>query len=185
MFPSSNRVKLNRVALKDVIGLKVVPRRRRVPEALNNVTGDSKQQQESQLVCEVVSVKGSASGPSSYEPVQTCPTDPMGPESVTGAAGDIPEGEPEEESVGTQKAKGNNVRSYKGKEFKHQGPCTRGKHQQSTPNTRSKSRTASESCATSDWGLPAAFAPPQTASVRCLSGRRSGARSATCLLKLS
>lgn len=141
MFPSSSRVKLNRVALTDVIGLQEVPRRRRVQKSLRNVTGDPKQPEDSQLVSEVVSVKDTASVPSSNEPVQTFLTDPVGPEKVTGTAGNTPEGEPEENCVGTQKAKRNNVQSHKGIDtFKPQGPYTRGKYQQSKPNTRTRSR---------------------------------------------
>lgn len=156
MLPSSSRVKLNRVALKDVIGLQVVPRRRRA--------GDSKQPEESPLVSEAVSVKDTAS-------VQTFLT--VGPENVTGTVGDTPEGEPEENCVGTQREKRNKVQSCKGDntvEFKPQGPDTRGK-----PNTRSRSSLDRLRKLCNLRGLPGAFAPLQAASVRSLNGRRSSA----------
>lgn len=144
MFPSSSRVKLNRVALKNVIGLKLVPRRRRVPTSHNNVPALSPKQEENYLVSELVSVKDTASTHSSNEPVQTFSTDQMGPENVTVTARAIPEGQPEENCVGTQKAKRRkNVESSNendSKEIKQEGPCTRGKYQQSKPNTRSKCR---------------------------------------------
>ncbi|XP_044028329.1 uncharacterized protein topaz1 isoform X2 [Siniperca chuatsi] len=129
MFPTNSRVKLNRVALKDVIGLKLVPRRRRVPKSQNNVTADSKKQEENQLVSELVSVKDTTSAHSSHEPVQTFLTDQMGPENVTHTACNIAEGEPEENCVGTQKAKGGHTAQLcKGNdsmEFKQEGPYTR------------------------------------------------------------
>lgn len=143
MFPSSSRVKLNRVALKNVIGLKLVPRRRRVPTSQNNVPALSPKQEENYLVSELVSVKDTASTPSSNEPVQTFFTDQMGPENVTDTARAIPEGQPEENCVGTQKAKRRKnepSNENASKEVKQEGPCTRGKYQQSKLNTRSKSR---------------------------------------------
>lgn len=143
MFPSSSRVKLNRVALKNVIGLKLVPRRRRVPTSQNNVTANSPKQEETHLVSELVSVKDTASVPNSYEPVQTSLTEQMGPENVTDKTHNISEGQ-SEDCVCTQKAKPRtDVESCKEngrKEFKQEGPSTRGKYQQSKPNTRSKCR---------------------------------------------
>ncbi|KAK9526263.1 hypothetical protein VZT92_014972 [Zoarces viviparus] len=74
MLPSSSRVKLNRVALKDVVGLNVEPRRRRrLPNSVNN----------NEL----------------HEPVQTALT---GPENVTGT-NSPGGGEPLESRVGTQR----------------------------------------------------------------------------------
>ncbi|XP_039978230.1 protein TOPAZ1 isoform X3 [Xiphias gladius] len=97
MFPSSSKVKLNRVALKDVVGLKLVPRRRRVLP--NNVTVASKQQEEKQEDSQVMSGKDTASVPNSNETVQSSLTDQMGPDSVTHTARNITEGEPEDNCV--------------------------------------------------------------------------------------
>ncbi|XP_051247143.1 uncharacterized protein topaz1 isoform X2 [Dicentrarchus labrax] len=80
MLPSSSRVKLNRVALKDVNGVKVSRRRR-------NVTAESQNQEEHHPVCGPVS----ASVPSSHEPVLTHLTQQMGPENVTDATANTPE----------------------------------------------------------------------------------------------
>lgn len=77
MLPTSSRVKLNREVFKDVIGLKLVPRRRRVPAPLENVDSDPDEQE---------------------EPPRTLAS---GPESVDR---DIT-GEPRESRVGTPKAK--------------------------------------------------------------------------------
>ncbi|XP_071356453.1 protein TOPAZ1 isoform X5 [Trachinotus anak] len=73
MFPSSSRVKLNRVALKDVVGLKLVPRRRRVPKSPNNMTPDPENK-------ESTSVKATVSEPGSREPVPGVLTDRGGAE---------------------------------------------------------------------------------------------------------
>lgn len=90
MFPSTSRVKLNRAALKDVVELKLVPRRRRV-----HVTADSQRQHENHKVTQ--SHKDNKS-------VHTFLPRQMGPENVTDNAGYIPGGEPEETRVvGTQK----------------------------------------------------------------------------------
>ncbi|XP_073318978.1 uncharacterized protein topaz1 isoform X2 [Pagrus major] len=94
MFPCSSRVKLNRVAIKDVIGLKTAPRRRRVPTSLNTATADPQTKEENQLVSEPVSVKDTVS--SNNEPVQTLLTEQMGPEKLTA---NIPEEEPVENCV--------------------------------------------------------------------------------------
>lgn len=98
MFPSSSRVKLNRAALKDVVELKVVPRRRRV-----HVTGDCQRQHENHKVTQLFSVKdNNNNNKSTCRSVQTFLPHQMGPENVTGY---IPGGEPEETGVvGTQKA---------------------------------------------------------------------------------
>lgn len=120
MLGSSSRVKLNRVALKE---MKLEPRRRRVTKSLSDV------QEENQVVSELVS----ASVSSSHEPVQTSL---KGPGNVTDATANIAgeEGEPEEEMKAEKK------RSSYHQEVKHEeeGPFTRGKYQQSKPNTRSK-----------------------------------------------
>ncbi|XP_028453377.1 uncharacterized protein topaz1 isoform X3 [Perca flavescens] len=98
MLPSSNRVKLNRAAFKDIVG-QPVPRRRRLQKSFNNVTTDSTKQEENQLVSEPVSIKDTTSLPSSNEPVRTSKTEQLGPENVTDTTGNIADGEPEENCV--------------------------------------------------------------------------------------
>lgn len=143
MFPCCSRVKLNRVALKDVIGLKAAaaPRRRRVPTSLNTATADPQTQEENQLVSEPVSVEDTASVSSNDEPVQTLLTDQTGPDKLTS---NIPDEEPVENCLGTQKKKrSKNIVSRKGnthRKLKLEGPLTRGKCHHSKPNTRRKGR---------------------------------------------
>lgn len=143
MFPCSSRVKLNRVVLKDVIGLKAAaaPRRRRVPTSLNTATADPQTQEENQLVSEPVSVEDTASVSRNNEPVQTLLTDQAGPDKLTS---NILDEEPVENCLGTQKKKrSNNIVSCKGnthRELKLEGPLTRGKYHHSKPNTRRKGR---------------------------------------------
>ncbi|TNN54882.1 hypothetical protein EYF80_034912 [Liparis tanakae] len=67
MLPSSSRVKLNRVALKEVGGLSAEPRRRRLPKSVNL---ESKTRAETQ--------PASASVPSGG------PSEPLPPTSLTG-----------------------------------------------------------------------------------------------------
>ncbi|XP_031143064.1 uncharacterized protein topaz1 isoform X4 [Sander lucioperca] len=98
MLPSSNRVKLNRVALKNLVG-QPVPRRRRLPKSWNNVTTDSKKTEQNQIVSEPVSIKDKTSVPNSNEPVQTSKTEQLGPENVTDSTGNTANGEPEENCV--------------------------------------------------------------------------------------
>ncbi|KAM7372918.1 hypothetical protein PAMP_007808 [Pampus punctatissimus] len=125
-FPTPGKVKLNRVALKDVIGLRLGPRRRRVPKPLKNVTTDSNKH----VVCDT----------SSNEPVQSILTEQMTPENVPETAGRDPG---ETCAAGTlQSKRRNNIQSCKRKnmELKQQGTITRGKYEQRKPTTRSKSR---------------------------------------------
>ncbi|XP_028453376.1 uncharacterized protein topaz1 isoform X2 [Perca flavescens] len=129
MLPSSNRVKLNRAAFKDIVG-QPVPRRRRLQKSFNNVTTDSTKQEENQLVSEPVSIKDTTSLPSSNEPVRTSKTEQLGPENVTDTTGNIADGEPEENCVGTQKAgRRNHYQPCKGNGSavvnEQQGPYTR------------------------------------------------------------
>ncbi|TDH04415.1 hypothetical protein EPR50_G00151350 [Perca flavescens] len=150
MLPSSNRVKLNRAAFKDIVG-QPVPRRRRLQKSFNNVTTDSTKQEENQLVSEPVSIKDTTSLPSSNEPVRTSKTEQLGPENVTDTTGNIADGEPEENCVGTQKAgRRNHYQPCKGNGSavvnEQQGPYTRGKYQQSKPNTRSKLHSLKKFC---------------------------------------
>lgn len=89
MLPSSSRVKLNRVALKEVGGLNAEPRRRRLPMSVNL---ESKTRAEAQ--------PASASAPGGG------PSEPLPPTCLTGpgcAAATTAEGEPLESRVGTQK----------------------------------------------------------------------------------
>lgn len=126
MLQSSSRVKLNRVALKDISELKLVPRRRRVSKSPNTVTDERKEQEETPLVYRGL-VRDGASV--SYL------TDRMGAEKMPH---NIPGGEPEDTCVGTQKEKRKPcVSAYR--QVKQEGPCTRGKYHQRKPNTRSKS----------------------------------------------
>lgn len=80
MLPSSSRVKINRVAFKDV-ELTLVPRRRRFPKPVNNVT--AQKQEENQL-------KDTAR-------VQTAVTTDR--EKVADTIGNVSEGEPEEKQA--------------------------------------------------------------------------------------
>lgn len=125
MFPSSSRVKLNRVALKDAVWQKLVPRRRRASEPPNTGTADPREQ-----------VTGAVSVPNSNEPVRSFLTEQTGPEKVTYTNSELPEGELENR-VGMQKAKRKKY-DQSCKDFKQEGPCTRGRYHQSKPNTRSK-----------------------------------------------
>lgn len=144
MFPCSSRVKLNRVALKDVVGLKAAaaPRRRRVPTSLNTATADPQTQEENLLVSEPVSVEDTASVSSNSEPVQTLLTDQTGPADTLTC--NIPDEEPVEKCTCAQKEKrSSNIESCKGnksRNLKLEGPLTRGKYHQSKPNTRRKAR---------------------------------------------
>ncbi|XP_058474532.1 uncharacterized protein topaz1 isoform X2 [Solea solea] len=85
MFPSSSRVKLNRVALKDLVGVKLVPRRRRVPSALDDLTADAAETQ-NQVERRVVRSSSSSSGDDGPG-VHKCVPQTEGPETeVTVAA---------------------------------------------------------------------------------------------------
>ncbi|XP_037651536.1 protein TOPAZ1 isoform X4 [Sebastes umbrosus] len=110
MLGSSSRVKLNRVALKE---LKLEPRRRRVTKSLSDV------QEENQVVSELVS----ASVSSSHEPVQTSL---KGPGNVTDTTANIAgeEGEPEEEMKAEKKRRSSHHQEVKHEE--EEGPHTRG-----------------------------------------------------------
>lgn len=126
MFPSSSRVKLNRAALKDAVSLKLVARRKRVPESPSNVTAEARQQ----VVSKALSLVEADPVPNSSEPVLSFLTYQMGSEKVTHTSSNMPEGEPE-----TAKRK---KYDQSCKDFKQEGPYTRGKYHQSRPHTRSK-----------------------------------------------
>ncbi|KAM8767463.1 uncharacterized protein topaz1 isoform 2-T2 [Acanthopagrus schlegelii] len=127
MFPCSSRVKLNRVALKDVVGLKAAaaaPRRRRVPTSLNTATADPQTKEENLLVSEPVSVEDTASVSSNSEPVQTLLPDQTGPADTLTC--NIPDEEPVEKCSFAQKEKrSSNIESCKGKRAKS-GDCRAG-----------------------------------------------------------
>ncbi|XP_026202763.1 uncharacterized protein topaz1 isoform X1 [Anabas testudineus] len=107
MFPSSSRVKLNRVALKDAVRLKPIHRRRQVSEPPTNE--DRKQD-----LSEVVSVRD--------EPVQSFLKEQMNPEKVTiHTTCNTPEGEPGS-CVGRAKRKRSDQSC---KDFHQEGPYTR------------------------------------------------------------
>lgn len=129
MFPSSSRVKLNRVALKDVVGLKLTPRRRRVPKLLNRISAESKKQEKNFDSVQLMSEKDMVSPPGSNEPNQNL-THTMGSEKKTQAPSTHDEEEPEENGSGTQKTK-SKVDSESRSADKQDGPNTRGKYQQS------------------------------------------------------
>lgn len=129
MFPSSSRVKLNRVALKDVVGLKLTPRRRRLPKLLDRISADSKNQEKNFDSVQQMSEKDTVSPPGSNEPDQNF-THTMGSERKTQAPSTHDEEEPEENGSGTQKTK-SKVDSESRRADKHDGPNTRGKYQQS------------------------------------------------------
>lgn len=107
MFPSP-KVQLNPVTLKNIIGLKLVPRRRRLPTSQNNVTVNVPKQERGHLVSELVSDKDTTSVCSTSEP-QSLLTEKIGPEKIADMAHIIPEGQPKENCVGTQKAKTLNI----------------------------------------------------------------------------
>lgn len=104
MFPCPSKVKLNRVTLKNIIGLKLVPRRRRVPTSQNNVTVNVSKQERGHLVSELVSDKDSSTSVYSTSEPQSFLTEQMGPEKGVDRSHNIPEGQSEENCVGTQKA---------------------------------------------------------------------------------
>lgn len=104
MFPSSSRVKLNRVALKDVVGLKLTPRRRRVPKLLNRISAESKKQEKNFDSVQLISEKDMVSPPGSNKPDQNL-THTMGSEKKTQPPSTHDEEEPEENGSGTQKTK--------------------------------------------------------------------------------
>lgn len=144
MFPSSSRVKLNRVALKNVIGLKLVPRRRRVPTS-GNMDHYPKQKEETRLVSELQSVKNTACVPNTNEHDQIPFTDKMGPESMSVTAGNVSEARLGESCARTQKARRRKpMEPCKGahiQEFTAEGPRARGKYDQGEPYTRSRCRS--------------------------------------------
>lgn len=129
MFPSSSRVKLNRVALKDVVGLKLTPRRRRVPKLLNRISAESKKQEKNFDSVQLISEKDMVSPPGSNKPDQNL-THTMGSEKKTQPPSTHDEEEPEENGSGTQKTKSKVDSESRGAD-KQDGPNTRGKYQQS------------------------------------------------------
>lgn len=142
----SARVKLNRVTLKDVLRLKLVPSQRRPPTTQT-----------------VVTAQDTASGPKI--------TVLTGTKKRNNKAHSIPEGQPEKSCKGMQKAKrSKNIKSCKGniKEFKHEGPLTRGRYQQGRPNTRSKCRL--DHLRKQSVRFPCCFCPASN-SVHTLSGQ--------------
>lgn len=155
----SSRVKLNRVILKDVIRLKLVPSQRRPPTTQT-----------------VVTAQDAASGPNI--------NGLTGTKKLNNKAHSIPEGQPEKNCKGMQKAKRcKNIECCKGnnKEFKHEGPLTRGRYQQGRPNTRSKCRL--DSLRKQSVRFPCCFCPASN-SVHTLSGQTDvhGQVKTTCQL---
>lgn len=140
MFPSSSRVKLNRVALKDVVGLKLTPRRRRVPKLLNRISAESKKQEKNFDSVQLISEKDMVSPPGSNEPDQNL-THTMGSEKKTQPPSTHDEEEPEENGSGTQKTKSKVDSESRGAD-KQDGPNTRGKYQQSRGGQKHVPQTA-------------------------------------------
>lgn len=107
MFPCPSKVQLNPVILKNIIKLKLVPRRRRVATSQSNVTTNVPKQERVHLVSELVSDRDTTSVCSTSEPQSL--TEKMGPEKIADMAHKIPEGQSEENCVGTLKAKTFNI----------------------------------------------------------------------------
>nr|XP_023010812.2 testis- and ovary-specific PAZ domain-containing protein 1 isoform X3 [Maylandia zebra] len=115
MFPSSSRVKLNRVALKDVVGLQLTPRRRRVPKLLNRISAESKKQEKNFDSVQLISEKDMVSPPGSNEPDQNL-THTMGSEKKTQPPSTHDEEEPEENGSDVGRHKEPNLSGLTGSE---------------------------------------------------------------------
>ncbi|XP_014904340.1 uncharacterized protein topaz1 isoform X1 [Poecilia latipinna] len=120
MFPSSsNRVKLNRLALKDVVGLKLAPRRRKTPKAAIDISPDSSKRHQNVLsnplsVEETASVSGDRN-----ESSQTVP-EPKNLEKQNDALKDNLKGKLKGNYAVTQKAKWrNDLQSCTGDNMEH------------------------------------------------------------------
>lgn len=130
MFPSSSRVKLNRVALKDVVGLKLTPRRRRLPKSLNKVLSDSRKQEGNLISEQLMSEKDIVSPPNRGDREQTL-TRRVVCENGTHTPSTLDGGAPEEKiecKTHPESCRGN----------KQDGPNTRGKYTQGKSNSGSK-----------------------------------------------
>lgn len=159
MLPSS-RVKLNRKALKDVIGLKLVPRRIRTSKSLNAAEpfGIFDKPVDTQVTSEPLSVDENAVSVTT-EPVQNSSVVQGDLENMTGTPVITPEKAPAEENPssptwkrrGTQQLKRRiNFQSCKlddvdVKRVKEEGPYIRDEYDQSRPHTRGKC------CVTAVW----------------------------------
>uniref|UniRef100_A0A3B3YBS7 Protein TOPAZ1 n=1 Tax=Poecilia mexicana TaxID=48701 RepID=A0A3B3YBS7_9TELE len=127
MFPSSNRVKLNRLALKDVVGLKLAPRRRKTPKAAIDISPDSSRRHQNVLsnplsVEETASVSGDRN-----ESSQTVP-EPKNLEKQNDALKDNLKGKLKGNYAVTQKVKWrNDLQSCTGDNMEHKrsGPNTK------------------------------------------------------------
>ncbi|XP_030597258.1 uncharacterized protein topaz1 [Archocentrus centrarchus] len=125
-------VKLNRVALKDVVGLKLTPRRRRLPKSLNKVPADIRKQEENLVSAQLMSEEDTVSPPSRSDREQTL-TRSVGSENGTHTSSIHDGGEPVEKiesKTYPESRRGN----------KQDGPNTRGKYQQGKPNSSCKRR---------------------------------------------
>lgn len=137
MLPSSSgRVKLNRVVLKDVMGIKLVPPRRPPKPDTKGPTKSTKQ--EKNLVSEFISKEDAVLGSGdSSEPFKTLFIQQREAENGTDTVGDVL-------LVGgrlEQNANGTELHFSSGCDMKpkQSGPSTRGKYVQSKPQTRSSS----------------------------------------------
>uniref|UniRef100_A0A667XAY7 Protein TOPAZ1 n=1 Tax=Myripristis murdjan TaxID=586833 RepID=A0A667XAY7_9TELE len=125
MFPASGRVKLNRATLKDVIGLQLVPRRRRVSKALTTAdlpATPQKTQDRQRLMENPVSIPG--------EFVRPCSSDQMVPETVTDTYVGAPKSGPsfsQTDGEGTRLPERSSPCKRTGIDLdtKHEGPYTR------------------------------------------------------------
>ncbi|XP_034455853.1 uncharacterized protein topaz1 isoform X3 [Hippoglossus hippoglossus] len=128
MFPSSSRVKLNRVALKDAAGLQPhFPRRRRVSRSPGKVPAESEKPEASEGTC----AKDTAAVHGGDEPAESCSTR---------------RGDPGNASGGTAKETRRRKvmesrRESDGEEFEPEGPDTRDNNRNTRP-----SPTGSQGC---------------------------------------
>lgn len=111
MFPSTSRIKLNRVTLKEVIGLRLAPRRRRVPKQKNILVDSTKEK-----------------GVLVSEPPRTLQTSQKVPENGAGAT------KLEDSHEGTQKAN----RSYVKKRINKMGQTLDASTNEVNPKHREK-----------------------------------------------
>lgn len=131
MLPTSSRVKLNRVALKDVVGLKLAPQRRR-PVKAQVKTSTKSPKQEKMSVSDFVPEEDAASrSGSSKEPLKSVLI--HGGEPASGAGTPCSVGGKLEQNTCTelQCCPGGDM------ERKQHGPNTRGKYEQQ-PSSRGR-----------------------------------------------
>lgn len=127
MLPSSSRVKLNRVPLKDVVGLELALQRRRPPKPKVKAFAKSPKQ-EKMSVSDFVSEEDAASGAGSNEPLQSGFVEPEN--GAETPCSHVPVGgklEQNTNSTDLQLCPGHDM------ERKQHGPNTRGKYEGNKP----------------------------------------------------